>query len=61
MRDTKDINFRCPAHLVEAIDRLATEEMLPRAAVIRRALVWEARSAGDLEFDLGLPATETIR
>ena len=47
MRDAKDITFRCPAHLVEAIDRLASEEKLPQPAVIRRALVRETRSAGD--------------
>jgi hypothetical protein len=45
MRELRQVSFGCPNDLVEKIDRLANEEMIPRAAVIRRALLWEARAA----------------
>ena len=49
MTKPKIIQFSCPAPLVEQIDRIAREEMLPRASVIRRALQWEARAVGDVK------------
>ena len=57
MQTPRKLSFACPAHLVEAIDRLASEEMLPRAAVIRRALMWETRAAGDLS-NLAFPSPD---
>jgi hypothetical protein len=47
MTKPKIIQFSCSAALVEQIDRIAREEMLPRASVIRRALQWEVRAVGD--------------
>jgi hypothetical protein len=47
MTDARIVQFSCPAALVEKIDRIAREEMLTRASVIRRALLWEARASGE--------------
>jgi hypothetical protein len=49
MTKPRIVQFACPAALVERIDQIAQEEMLPRASVIRRALLWEARACGDLK------------
>jgi hypothetical protein len=38
------VQFACPPALIESIDRIAEEEMLSRASVIRRALQWEVRA-----------------
>jgi hypothetical protein len=40
------VQFACPPALIELIDRIAEEEMLSRASVIRRALQWEVRAVG---------------
>lgn len=48
----KNVHFACPEQLVERIDRIAQEEMVSRADVIRRAILWEARAcdqAGDAQ------------
>jgi metal-responsive CopG/Arc/MetJ family transcriptional regulator len=54
----KRISFSCPTVLVEAIDRIARDEMSARSSVIRRALQWEARACGETVNVLGPPNTE---
>ena len=55
MTKRRIVQFACPCALVERIDQIAREEMLPRASVIRRALIWEARACGDLKEIGGAP------
>jgi hypothetical protein len=40
----KIVQFAAPAELVEMIDEIAREELLSRADVCRRALMWEVRA-----------------
>jgi hypothetical protein len=55
MTKPRVIQFACPAALLERIDQIAQEEMLPRASVIRRALQWEARACGELKEVVASP------
>jgi hypothetical protein len=44
---TRIVQFACPGDLLERIDEIARTEMLSRADVCRRAVLWEVRACGD--------------